>query len=56
MGVVYAVVTLVFKSEQGISGIGIYLFGLGFSELLYRQKIGTPTPIGGFTNVKIHVL
>jgi simple sugar transport system permease protein len=46
MGVVYAVVTLVFKAEQGISGIGIYLVGLGLSELLYRQQVGTPTPIG----------
>jgi simple sugar transport system permease protein len=45
MGVVYAVVTLLFKAEQGISGIGIYLFGLGLSELLYRQQVGTPTPI-----------
>jgi simple sugar transport system permease protein len=44
MGIVYAVVTLVFHSEQGISGIGIYLFGLGLSELLYRQHIGTPLP------------
>ena len=44
MGVVYAIVTLVFHGEQGISGIGVYLFGLGFSELLYRQNIGTPLP------------
>ncbi len=56
MGVVYAVVTVVFKTEQGISGIGIYLFGLGFSELLYRQQIGTPTPIKGFRKVTIPVL
>ncbi|MDP9464702.1 MAG: ABC transporter permease, partial [Actinomycetota bacterium] len=56
MGVVYAVVTVVFKTEQGISGIGIYLFGLGFSELIYRQEIGTPRPIQGFTKVKIPVL
>lgn len=45
MGAVYAVVTLVFRAEQGISGIGIYLFGLGLSELLYRQNVGTPLPI-----------
>ena len=40
----YAVVTLGFKAEQGISGIGIYLFGLGLSELLYREQVGTPLP------------
>jgi ABC-type uncharacterized transport system permease subunit len=44
MGIAYAVVTLVFHGEQGISGIGVYLFGLGFSELLYRQHVGTPLP------------
>ena len=44
MGIVYAIVTLVFHGEQGISGIGVYLFGLGLSELLYRQHIGTPLP------------
>ena len=29
MGVVYGVVTLALKAEQGISGIGIFIFGLG---------------------------
>jgi len=52
MGVVYAVVTLVFQAEQGISGIGIYLFGLGFTDLLFQKQVGTPIPIdrpGEFT-------
>jgi simple sugar transport system permease protein len=39
------VVTLVFRAEQGISGIGIYLFGLGFSDLLFEELVGTPTPL-----------
>lgn len=50
MGVVYAVVTLVFQAEQGISGIGIFLFGLGFSELLFQELVGTPLPISAFTD------
>ena len=56
MGVVYAIVTLVFHSEQGISGIGVYLFGLGFSELLYRQNIGTPLPAPSLTRWEIPLL
>lgn len=45
VGALYAVATLVFLAEQGISGIGLYLFGLGASELLYRENVGTPLPI-----------
>jgi simple sugar transport system permease protein len=45
MGLLYAVITLVFQAEQGISGIGIYLFGLGMSELLFEELVGTPTPL-----------
>ena len=53
MGVVYAVVTLGFHAEQGISGIGLYLFGLGMSELLFQERVGTPLPIDRFDDVAI---
>jgi general nucleoside transport system permease protein len=56
MGVVYAIVTLAFKAEQGISGIGVYLFGLGFSELLYREKVGTPLPTRSLSDWRIPLL
>ncbi|MEO5722827.1 MAG: ABC transporter permease [Ilumatobacteraceae bacterium] len=56
MGLVYALVTVVFKAEQGISGIGIYLFGLGFSELMYRQEVGSPLPIRRFPRIKVPLL
>lgn len=56
MGIVYAVMTLVFRSEQGISGIGLYLFGLGFSELLYRQQIGTPLPAKSLNEYRIPLI
>ena len=56
MGVGYAIVTLVFKAEQGISGIGIYLFGLGMSELLFQEQVGTPLPIPSFDEIKIPLL
>ncbi len=42
MGLIYGVMTVKFKAEQGISGIGIFLFGLGFSDLMFQEKIGTP--------------
>jgi len=45
MGLVYAFVTVVLHAKQGISGIGIFLFGLGFSDLLFQELVGTPLPI-----------
>ncbi len=56
MGVVYAFITLVAKAEQGISGIGLYLFGLGFTDLLFQKQVGTPKPIAGLSNIKIPLL
>lgn len=44
MGLVYALITLVMHAEQGISGIGIFLFGLGFTDLLFQRWVGTPVP------------
>lgn len=45
MGGIYALVTLVMHAEQGISGIGIFLFGLGFTDLLFQRWVGTPVPV-----------
>lgn len=47
MGLVYAFITVVMHAEQGISGIGVYLFGLGFTDLLFQKQVGTPKPISG---------
>lgn len=44
MGVIYAFLTLVMHAEQGISGIGIFLFGLGFTDVLFQRWVGTPLP------------
>ena len=56
MGIVYAMATLVFQAEQGISGIGVFLFGLGMSELLFQEIVGTPRSIRSFEDVKIPLL
>ncbi|MFT7474308.1 MAG: ABC-type uncharacterized transport system permease subunit [Verrucomicrobiales bacterium] len=45
VGVVYAIVTVFLHAQQGISGIGVFLFGLGFSDLLFQELVGTPKPI-----------
>ena len=56
MGLLYAFITLVMKSAQGISGIGIFLFGLGITDLLFQKQVGTPIPIDGLDKVKIPLL
>ena len=56
MGLAMAFISVTLKAQQGISGIGLYLFGLGMSELLYQQLIGTPRSVEGFPRVFIPVL
>lgn len=53
MGVVYGIATVYFQAQQGISGIGIFLFGLGFSDLLFRELVGTVKPIKALPKWKI---
>jgi general nucleoside transport system permease protein len=48
MGLMMAVISVTLKAEQGISGIGVYLFGLGLSDLLYRVTIKSPQTVKGF--------
>ena len=56
MGLLMAFISVTLKAEQGISGIGLYLFGLGLSDLLFRVTIGTPKTVDGFQNLTIPVL
>jgi simple sugar transport system permease protein len=56
MGLLYAFITVVMHAVQGISGIGIFLFGLGFSDLLFQKLVGTPKPIRGLGTVEIPLL
>ncbi|MDQ7037319.1 MAG: ABC transporter permease [Anaerolineae bacterium] len=56
MGLAMAFISVTLKAEQGISGIGIFLFGLGMSELLFQQWIGTPTTVSGIPDVYIPIL
>ncbi|SHO49736.1 ABC transporter permease [Desulfopila aestuarii] len=55
-GLVYAFITVNLHAEQGVSGIGIYLFGLGMSDLLFQKLVGTPLPIMPFPEIHIPLL
>jgi ABC-type uncharacterized transport system permease subunit len=56
MGLATAVINVTFKAEQGISGIGIYLFGLGMSDLLFQREFAGVESVNGFPKVNIPVL
>jgi simple sugar transport system permease protein len=56
MGLVMGFITVTLHAEQGISGIGIYLFGLGMSDLLFQKTIGTVETVSGFKPIHIPVL
>jgi len=53
MGLAMAYVTVNLHAQQGISGIGFYLFGLGMSELLFQTLMGTVETVTGFPKVYI---
>lgn len=48
MGLLMSIVSVTFKAQQGISGIGLYMFGLGASSLLFKTMLGTIEPVRGF--------
>ena len=56
MGLAMAFVSINLQAEQGISGIGFYLFGLGMSDLLFQKLLGTVETVSGFSPINIPVL
>lgn len=56
MGLAMAFVTVNLQAEQGISGIGFYLFGLGLSDLLFQKMLGTVETVSGFGKIYIPFL
>jgi len=56
MGLLMAVVSVTMQAEQGISGIGLYLFGLGLSSLLFKTMIGSVSSVTGFQKLHIPIL
>lgn len=56
MGLAMAFVTIHLHAQQGISGIGFYLFGLGLSNLLFQLLVGTVETVSGFPRISIPLL
>jgi len=56
MGLAMAFVTIALRAQQGISGIGFYLFGLGLSDLLFQKLLGTVETVKGFPRLVVPVL
>lgn len=56
MGLMMSFVSVTLKAQQGISGIGLQMFGLGMSSLLFKVLVGTVTSVSGFRPVRIPLL
>lgn len=56
LGLFMAFISVTLQADQGISGIGLFLFGLGLSDLLFLVTIGKPTAIEGLPEVNLPVL
>jgi len=56
MGLFMALISVTLKAEQGISGIGLHLFGLGLSSLLFKKLLGGVESISGFQPIKLPLL
>ncbi|MDX1523583.1 MAG: ABC transporter permease [Anaerolineae bacterium] len=53
MGLVMAFISVTLNAEQGISGIGLFLFGLGASSLLFKVTLGTVEGVNGFPELQL---
>jgi len=56
LGLLTAFMSVTLKAEQGISGIGVYIFGLGMSDLLFIKLVGTPKSISPLHPLNIPLL
>jgi simple sugar transport system permease protein len=48
MGLLMAFSSVTLQAQQGISGIGLFMFGLGASSLLFKTTLGTVEGVNGF--------
>jgi|GEM_PF-198735 len=56
MGLMMAYISVTLRAVQGISGIGLHLFGLGLSTLLFKTTMGGVQSISGFKPIRIPIL
>lgn len=52
LGLLMAFISVTLQAEQGISGIGLYMVGLGVSSLLFKTMLGTVEGVTGFPEMK----
>jgi len=56
MGLATAFINVTLQANQGISGIGIFLFGLGMSDLLFQKLVNNVETVSGFPEIHIPFL
>lgn len=56
MGLATAFINVTLQAQQGISGIGVFLFGLGMSDLLFQKMINDVETVSGFSEIQIPIL
>jgi len=56
MGLLMSFVSVTLKAKQGISGIGLYMFGWGVAGTLFRLFIGGVEDIAGLPNLHLEFL
>lgn len=52
MGLLMAFISVTLNAEQGISGIGLFMLGLGGSSLLFKTTLGTVEGVNGFPELQ----
>lgn len=55
-GLIMSFISVTLQAEQGISGIGMYMFGLGLAGYLFRLSVGYITSVEGFKPINIPLL
>ena len=56
MGLATAFINVTLQANQGISGIGIFMFGLGMSDLLFQKLVNNVETVKGFPDIYIPFL
>ena len=56
MGLATAFINVTLQAQQGISGIGVFLFGLGLSDLLFQKLVNEVETVSGFPDAPIPFL
>jgi simple sugar transport system permease protein len=56
MGLATAFINVTLQAQQGISGIGVFLFGLGMSDLLFQKLVHDVETVSGFPDAPIPLL